>query len=67
MYISFTESRAKGFKRWSDANRAIGNADDAGDIPNGTAVIVRNSEINYVIAAATKGSRPLSDQRRSIT
>jgi hypothetical protein len=59
MYISFTESRTRGFKRWSDSNRATGNANDAGDIPNGIAVIVRKSEINYVIAAATKGSRPL--------
>jgi hypothetical protein len=58
MYISFRESCAGGFKKWSDAHLATGNEHDAGDIPNGAAVSVRKSEIDKVMAALTKGSLP---------
>src|SRR5436305_8560044 len=45
MYISFAESCAKGFKRWSAAHLPAGNDNDGGDIPNGVAVTVADAAI----------------------
>jgi hypothetical protein len=56
MYISFAESCAKGFKKWSDAHRRPGNDND-GDVPNGVAVAVADSEIDYAVLTSTETPR----------
>lgn len=54
MYISFAESCAKGFKRWSDAHPPAGNDND-GDIPRAVSVTVAKSTIGH--ALMTSGLR----------
>jgi hypothetical protein len=56
MYISFAESCTKGFKKWSDAHRRPGNDND-GDVPNGVAVAVADSEIDYAVLTSTETPR----------
>jgi hypothetical protein len=56
MYISFAESCAKGFKRWSDAHRHAGNDND-GDVPSAVAVAVADSEIDYAVLTSTETPR----------
>jgi hypothetical protein len=57
MYISFAESCAKGFKRWSAAHLPAGNDNDGGDVPKGVAVTVAESAINYAVITSTKEPR----------
>ena len=51
MYISFKESSAKGFKRWSDAHPSAGNDND-GDLPNGVAVSMSRPKIDYAVTTS---------------
>jgi hypothetical protein len=57
MYISFAESCAKGFKRWSVAHLPAGNDNDGGDVPKGVAVTVAEAAINYAVITSTKAPR----------
>jgi len=54
MYISFAESRARGFKRWSDAHRPAGNDNDDGDVPSAVAVSITQAALNYTALTSTQ-------------
>ena len=55
MYISLTESRAKGFRRWSETHQPHSN-DDADDVARITALAIAAAGGGY--AAMTAPERP---------
>ena len=55
MYISFAESCAKGFKKWSASHRPAGN-DNNGDVPNEAAVTV-------ALSGASRGTDQLGNSQ----
>lgn len=57
MYISFAESCAKGFKRWSDAHPAAGNDNDSGNVPNGVALAITEAETTYTPMTSVESPR----------
>lgn len=57
MYISFSESCAKGFKRWSDAHPSAGNDNEGGDIPNDVAGAITGAQLNYTRQTSTEIQR----------
>jgi hypothetical protein len=54
MYISLRESRANGFRRWSDAHQPHSN-DDADDIARVDALAVAASGRGYAAMTAPEG------------
>jgi hypothetical protein len=56
MYISLVDSRAQGFKRWSEAHQPHCN-DDAGDVVRIDALRVMGLASGYALTAATAGLR----------
>jgi hypothetical protein len=54
MYISLVDSRALGFKKWSEAHQAHCN-DDAGDVIRIDAVRVAGLGGGYAVTAAAEG------------
>ena len=56
MYISLTESRTKGFRRWSDAHQSASN-DDADGVARADALGVAAFGSGYAAMTAPEGSR----------
>jgi hypothetical protein len=56
MYISLADSRAKGFKRWSDAHEPHGN-DNEGDVARADALTGADLGIAYAVMTPPEGLR----------
>jgi hypothetical protein len=56
MYISLTDSRAQGFKKWSEAHQPHCN-DDASDVVRIDALRVIEQGSGYALTAAVEGLR----------
>jgi len=54
MYISLADSRAKGFRRWSDAHQPHGN-DNEGDVARLDALAGADLGIEYAVMTPPEG------------
>ena len=51
MYISLAESRANGFRKWSDAHPSHSNDDD-GEVARDDAIAIADLDIDYAVMTA---------------
>ncbi len=51
MYISLAESRANGFRKWSDAHPPHSNDDD-GEVARDDAIAIADLDIDYAVMTA---------------